>query len=87
MDNFVFYVHPFEKQFIAIILPAASIRITDHCCEGPTSALGWIVVESMPRASPQSSFFLAATHVRMTWGDYLCPAPLDFPDFGFQFPV
>ena len=26
-----------------------------------------------------------ATHSRITWGDYLCPAAHDFPDFGFSF--
>lgn len=28
-----------------------------------------------------------ATHVRMTWGDYLEPALLDFPDLGFKFAI
>ncbi len=28
-----------------------------------------------------------ATHVRMTWGNYLHPAPRDFPDLGFEFRV
>jgi hypothetical protein len=26
-----------------------------------------------------------ATHARITWGDYLQPAPPDFPDFGYKF--
>lgn len=25
------------------------------------------------------------THIRITWGDYLQPAPSDFPDFGYKF--
>jgi len=25
------------------------------------------------------------THLRITWGDYLQPAPADFPDFGYKF--
>ena len=25
------------------------------------------------------------THIRITWGDYLQPAPPDFPDFGYKF--
>ena len=28
-----------------------------------------------------------ATHARMTWGDYLAPAPSDFPDVGLSFAV
>jgi len=28
-----------------------------------------------------------ATHLRITWGDYVENAPADFPDLGFHFPV
>lgn len=28
-----------------------------------------------------------ATHVRITWGDYVGSAPADFPDLGFDFPI
>jgi hypothetical protein len=28
-----------------------------------------------------------ATHLRITWGDYLGSAPAGFPDLGFRFPV
>lgn len=49
--------------------------------------------ESLLIADNQSRQFDAmtpgtrATHIRMTWGDYLGPAPADFPHLGFRFAI
>lgn len=48
---------------------------------------GLLLSDNQTRSFDAMSAGAKATHVRMTWGDYLCDAPPDFPDFGFPFSV
>lgn len=44
-----------------------------------------LITDNHTRAHHEMSAGARAAHVRMTWGDYLGPAPEDFPDLGFHF--
>ena len=44
-----------------------------------------LISDNHTRAFASMSPGARITHARMTWGDYLGPAPRDFPDFGLKF--
>lgn len=44
-----------------------------------------ILTDNRSREFEQMSEAERAVHARMTWGDYLGPAPPDFPDLGYRF--
>jgi len=44
-----------------------------------------LIADNHTRAFAVMSDGARVAHARMTWGDYLGPAPQDFPDFGFGF--
>jgi hypothetical protein len=44
-----------------------------------------LLTDNQSRAFNKMSAGARATHIRMTWGDYLSPAPDDFPRLAFRF--
>jgi hypothetical protein len=46
---------------------------------------GLIMTDNRSREFAKMSPAMRIVHSRVTWGDYLGPAPADFPDFGYSF--
>jgi hypothetical protein len=44
-----------------------------------------ILMDNRSREFAEMSPAVRTVHTRVTWGDFLGPAPADFPDFGFHF--